>query len=167
MTGGNPRRPRGHGARSKGREIALKYLFGIDLRDRKEVEDFDAFIVHQEARGPAVAFARHLVQGILENWDRFDDLVGSVARNWTLKRMATIDRNILRIGCYEFACHPDTPAGVIINEAVELAKKFGSNDSGKFVNGVLDRVRARRDAEGDLLFTPPAETTTDPAPREL
>ena len=108
----------------------------------------------------------------LEHWDRFDDLVASLARNWKLDRMATIDRNILRLGCYELACHPDVPAGAVINEAVELAKKFGSNQSSAFVNGILDRVRERRD-EGHVLLPEPATTDTldadtpDTAPREL
>lgn len=153
----NPRATRGHGARSKGRELALKYLFAVDLRGRSHVEDFDAFVVHQEARGPSVDFARRLVAGTLNHWDRFDDLVKGLAHNWTLDRMATIDRNILRLGCYELACHADVPAGVVINEAVELAKKFGSNQSSAFVNGILDRVAKRRESGEDLLAAPLAE----------
>ena len=140
-----------HGSRSKGREIALKYLFAVDLRGRDHVEDFDSFVVHQNARGPAVDFARKLIEGTLAHWDRFDDLLASFARNWKLARMAAVDRNILRLGCFELSCHRETPAGVVINEAVELAKRFGSNESGKFVNGILDRVREQRDEGAPLL----------------
>lgn len=150
-------RPHGaHGARSKGRELALKFLFGADLRGRHHREAFDDFVVHQDARGPSVDFARGLVSGTLETWERLDEVLKSFAKNWALGRMATTDRNILRLGCYELLCVPETPAGVVINEAVELAKKYGTSNSGAFVNGILDRIRVRRDAGEDLLGLPDA-----------
>ena len=140
-----------HGSRSKGRELALKFLFGADLRGPYYMEVLDDFVVHQDARGPSVAFARGLIEGTFEVWERLDRVLTSLAKNWALKRMATTDRNILRLGCYELLCRPETPAAVVINEAVELAKKYGTSNSGAFVNGILDRVRIRRDDGEDLL----------------
>ena len=148
-------RPQGaHGSRSKGRELALKFLFGTDLRGRSDMEVLDDFVVHQDARGPSVDFARALIAGILETWEPLNGVIETMAKNWALRRMATTDRNILRLGCYELLCKPETPAGVVINEAVELAKKYGTSNSGAFVNGILDRIRNRRD-EGEDLFALP------------
>ncbi len=110
------------------------------------MEDFDAFVVHQGARGMSVAFARELVAGTLSMWDRLNTIILPLAKNWKLDRMATVDRNILRIGCYELTFTPEVPASVAINEAVELAKKYGTSRSGAFVNGILDRVRLRNDS---------------------
>lgn len=156
-----PSRPIGaHGSRSKGRELALKFLFGTDLRGRDDMEVLDDFILHQDARGPSADFARVLVAGILETWERLDRVIGAMAKNWALHRMATTDRNILRLGCYELLCRSETPAGVVINEAVELAKKYGTSNSGAFVNGILDRIRIRRDEGEDLLALP--DTPSEP-----
>jgi N utilization substance protein B len=118
------------------------------------MEVLDDFVVHQDARGPSVDFARALIAGILETWERLNSVIGAMAKNWALRRMATTDRNILRLGCYELLCKPETPAGVVINEAVELAKKYGTSNSGAFVNGILDRIRNRRDEGEDLLALP-------------
>jgi N utilization substance protein B len=141
-----PGRRNAHRARSKGRELALKYLYSADLKRQIGAEDFDAFVVHQGERGPMVPFARELVLGTLADQDAIDDLLSGLAANWSLHRMAAVDRNVLRLGCYELLRHSGLPPGVVINEAVEIAKKFGTKDSAAFVNGLLDRVRKKRDA---------------------
>jgi N utilization substance protein B len=138
------------GKRSRGRAITLKYLYGVDLGGPTRGEDFERFVVHQNEKGPAVTFARELVAGVLAHREALDDLLRRLATNWSLDRMAVIDRNILRIACYELLFEKGMPAGVCINEAVELAKRFGSSQSGSFVNGILDQVRRRRDAGEDI-----------------
>ena len=94
-----------------------------------------------------IAFARELVAGVRRNRPEMDRLLEEVAENWSLKRMAATDRNILRLGAYELL-HTDTPPRVSIDEAVELAKRFGSDQSAQFVNGILDKVM-RRKGTGD------------------
>jgi N utilization substance protein B len=89
------------------------------------------------------ARAEQLARGAWESRDAADEAIRGVARNWTLERIAAVDRNILRLGYYELAQEPATPPAVVIDEAVELAKRFGEADSGAFVNGVLDAIRRR------------------------
>jgi transcription antitermination protein NusB len=136
---GPPRRA--HGQRSRGRELALKDLFAADVKGAGSVEDFDAFALQQEERGVTVAFARDLVTGVLAARADIDRMLGGLAANWSLGRMAVVDRNVLRIGAHEILHRTETPVRVAINEAVELAKKFGASESGAFVNGILDRVK--------------------------
>jgi transcription antitermination factor NusB len=133
-------------ARSRGRELALKYLYQADVR-KDGADAFDEFAVHQEEGGSAVAFARELVTGVLARKPEIDSLLASYARNWALHRMAVIDRNILRIGAFELLGSDPPPRSVVINEAIELAKRFSTAESGKFINGVLDRV-GRKEGPG-------------------
>jgi N utilization substance protein B len=86
-------------------------------------------------------FANSLVKGTYENLARIDGLISKYAEHWEIKRMAVIDRNILRMGIFELLYMDDIPPKVSINEAIELAKKYGDIDSGKFVNGILDKVK--------------------------
>jgi len=139
---------RGFGPRSRGRELALKYLYAADVAGLKTVEDFDTFIVSQEERGAAIPFARTLVAGVLEHREEIDAVLGKLASNWSLDRMAVVDRNILRLGSYEILFDDEIPEKATINEAVELAKRFSTAQSGAFVNGILDQLR-RREVRGD------------------
>src|SRR6188474_432446 len=86
-------------------------------------------------------FADPLIRGTLEHRDEADELITQHAKNWDLHRMAAVDRNILRLAIYEMLHRDDIPPVVSINEAVDIAKKFSTNDSGKFVNGILDRIK--------------------------
>ncbi len=126
-------------ARTRGRELALKFLYQYDFR-REDAGSFDAFAVFEDERGVAVDFARRLVEGVIRRRDAIDEGLKSVAKNWSLQRMAAVDRNVLRIGVCEMTMSPASPPGVAINEAVELGKKFGAQQSGKFINGVLDTL---------------------------
>ena len=137
-TDGNHKR--GFGPRSRARELTLKYLYAVDVAGRETVEDFDNFIVTQEERGAALPFARDLVRGTLDHLNEIDDLLRRLADNWSLGRMAVVDRNILRLGCYELLYVEDIPEKATINEAVELAKRYSTAQSGAFVNGILDKV---------------------------
>ena len=89
------------------------------------------------------SFAERLVHGVAGRQPELDRWIVASAENWRLERMAVVDRNVLRLAVYEMVEDPDTPAAVVIDEAVEIAKKFGSSDSGSFINGVLDSIRRR------------------------
>jgi N utilization substance protein B len=93
------------------------------------------------------AFCLGLYHGVVAHLGEIDRRLGAVAENWRLPRMAAVDRNVLRLGTYELLFVPDTPPGVILNEAIELARRYGSADSPAFVNGVLDRLRQMREEE--------------------
>ncbi len=126
--------------RSRAREVALQLLFQRDqnLRvDRAAVERF----VHDRLREPSLEpFCLGLYDGVLAHLPELDQRLTDAAENWRLSRMATVDRNILRLGAYELQFTPETPASVALNEAIELARRFGSADSPAFVNGILDRL---------------------------
>lgn len=95
-------------------------------------------------------FAEHLVRGVVRSLARIDELIRAGSEHWRLERMAAVDRNVLRLALFELLDAPDTPAAVILDEAVELAKFFGGEESGAFVNGVADGIR-RRLERGELV----------------
>ncbi|HOX54496.1 MAG: transcription antitermination factor NusB [Candidatus Omnitrophica bacterium] len=127
--------------RTRARECALKILYGIDITGDSAEASLDNFWQSQEIEDSGVQeFANDLVKGVLENLDKIDKEIAKSAANWQLKRMAVIDRNILRIATFELLFAQDIPPKVSINEAVDLAKRFGDVDSGRFVNGILDKI---------------------------
>ncbi len=119
-------------------------LSGFDPRGHSEVAEADSVaqsdseLARRAKR--SFAYARHLVEGTVDNRSSIDALIRRHAENWRLERMPAIDRNILRLAIYEMQYESDVPKVVIVNEAIELAKKFGSESSGRFVNGLLDGV---------------------------
>ena len=125
--------------RSRAREVAFQVLYQDDLNPRNNPAEADALIVRRLRKDDLIEFARELVSGVRRNRPDMDVLLEQVAENWSLKRMAATDRNILRLGAYEIL-HTDTPEKVSIDEAVELAKRFGSDQSAQFVNGILDKL---------------------------
>jgi N utilization substance protein B len=130
--------------RSRAREVALQLLFQRDLNpgvDRAWIERF----AHDRIREAEVApFCLRLFDGITAHLDAIDAELAAAAENWRLPRMAAVDRNVLRMGAYEILFTPETPANVALNEAIELARRYGSADSPSFVNGVLDRLKENR-----------------------
>jgi len=134
--------------RSRAREVVLQVLFEDDLNPERKTVQADDFMRNRLNQDQDLLdFARRLVAGVRKNRIELDELVKKTADNWSLERMAVIDRNILRLGAYEML-HSDTPDRVAINEAVELAKRFGAKQSPHFVNGILDRfVKERREAK--------------------
>lgn len=135
--------------RSRAREVALQVLFQDDLNPGGSPRVADEFLVRRlhvvdpnlGARVPAedlIGFARSLVSGVRRNRAELDALLSRTADNWRLERMAATDRNILRLGAYEIL-YADTPDVVAIDEALELAKRYGTAQSAQFVNGILDR----------------------------
>jgi N utilization substance protein B len=93
-----------------------------------------------DADGNHWAFVERLVRGVSSHARAIDELIGRCSLNWKLSRMARVDRNILRLAAYELAFEPDVPSKATLNEAIEIAKRYGTEDSGKFVNGILDRI---------------------------
>ena len=130
---------------TSGREIALQYLYMHDILTGRDVMPFDSFVQTQlQAHPPeSASFARELVESALQHKEELDTGIAEVAANWNITRMAAVDRNILRLGITELSLCPDTSHKVIINEAVELAKRYSSDEAGAFVNGLLDRLRLK------------------------
>lgn len=127
--------------RTKAREYALKILYAADITKDTSPEARVAFWQYQEeADGDVKIFADKLVKGVTEHKEKIDKLISKYAVNWDLKRMAVIDRNILRFATYELLWLDDIPPKVSINEAIDIAKRYGDKDSGKFVNGILDKI---------------------------
>jgi transcription antitermination protein NusB len=137
------------GTRRSSREAALQFLyqedftiesdqqFGYDLVDR-----FDLFCGLFQVNKKARSYAITLLQGITDNLEQIDQLIADSASNWRMVRIAATDKNLLRIAVFEMLKRDDVPPQVAINEAVEIAKRFAGEDSPKFINGVLDAVRA-------------------------
>jgi transcription antitermination factor NusB len=127
--------------RTQARECALKMLYAIDITKNDTQMCINNFWLSQDEVKPEVRhFADALVEGARANMAEIDKTITKYATNWELDRMAVIDRNILRAATYELIFSEDIPPKVAINEAIELAKKYGDKDSGKFVNGVLAKI---------------------------
>lgn len=126
------------------RECALKILYQVEMT-RRTPDKTAAFFWEQEPEHEKEVrdFAVPLVEGVWENRQTIDDKISEYATNWQLNRMAVIDRNILRMGVYELKFASGIPPKVAINEAVELAKKYGDLESSKFVNGILDKIHKK------------------------
>ena len=129
--------------RSRAREVALQVLFQDDLNPGANPATADAFVRSRLKLDELVEFARSLIAGVRRNRAELDGLLARTADNWGLERMAATDRNVLRLGAFEIL-FTDTPDRVAINEAVELAKRFGSSHSAQFVNGILDRFLSEK-----------------------
>ena len=127
--------------RTKARECALKILYQADITHREIHLSSGKFWNEFESPDETVKeFSDRLMTGIEQHIKAIDEKISQYATNWQLKRMAVIDRNVLRIGVFELMYATDIPPKVTINEAVELAKKYGDLDSSKFVNGILDKI---------------------------
>jgi N utilization substance protein B len=124
-------------------------LFQLDLTGASVTDVFEEFWKGHSAGDDVRSFAERLVHGVLAHRDFLDRVVRASAEHWRIERMAVVDRNVLRMGVYELVYETDTPPVVVIDEAIEVAKKFGSVESGSFINGVLDDVR-RRSRSGEL-----------------
>ncbi len=126
------------GARSKARKRALDILYEADVRGTSALDTAAERLA--QANPPVPAYAVQLVEGVVAQRQRIDELMATYAEGWTLDRMPAVDRNVLRIGIYELLYEPAVPDAVAISEAVELAKRISTDDSPGFVNGLLARV---------------------------
>jgi N utilization substance protein B len=136
--------PRG---RSRGRELAFQILFQCDQTGDKVNAVLARFQELKSANPEAAAFAESLAVGAYKQLEALDERISRCAKNWKLERLLSVDRAALRLGAYELLHTPETPLEVALDEAIELAKRFGSDESAAFVNGVLDQVAAERRAQ--------------------
>lgn len=127
--------------RRKARECALQMLFQWDITHDSIDRVASTFWDEQEEPQETRVFAESLAAGAVENVERIDALIGRHAENWRLDRMAVVDRNILRMATWEFLSDAKTPQTVIINEAIEIARRFSAQESPQFINGILDSIR--------------------------
>jgi N utilization substance protein B len=129
------------GQRRKARNLALQVLYQVDLTqdglDQSMKLLWDQLELSEDVRG----FAEERVKGVRENLDEIDELIRRASEHWRIERMSAVDRNILRLAVYELAFRPEVPERVVINEAIELGKRFSGEESGPFINGILDQVR--------------------------
>lgn len=143
--------PKARNPRSEAREFAVQLLYQSESERLMHFSEshFDQFVKHFQVPEPIIPLLRELTRGTLENLQMIDARIQDVSVNWKLTRMSVIDRTVLRLGTYELL-ESDTPNRVVLNEAIELAKKYGAEDSGKFVNGLLDKVaqKAKRSGPG-------------------
>ena len=137
----------GHAARGnrrKGRELALQALYQIAITGDASAGAVDLFLEHFEGAPQAKEFARRLVSGVVSQTVELDRVIAECTENWKLPRLAKVDLEIIRIASYELIFCPDIPANVSLDEAIEIAKRFGSAESATFINGVLDHVARSR-----------------------
>ena len=134
--------------RSKAREVALQMLYQRDYNPEADARVLKAMIAEQIDDESVQGFCWSLVAGVLEHQAQLDEQITEAAENWSLERMASTDRNALRIGSFELL-FLDTPPRVAIDEAIELSRKFGAKQSAQFVNGILDRLLKNNDENRD------------------
>ncbi len=133
--------------RTRARELALKFLYQVDLLGDEVIDELPYFLkVVEERDAETCRFARRLVLGAHEHRAAIDTVIQEVAQNWQIARMAVIDRNVLRLATYELLHCDDIPPKVAINEAIELGKRYSTANSGAFINGVLDKIKSQRPA---------------------
>jgi N utilization substance protein B len=126
--------------RHKAREVALQCLFAMDAKSSWDESALDWLLVENPLPRKAVTYAEELVQGVKENLSELDELIQKYAPAWPVSQLSLVDRNILRIALFELLYHNQVPRKTAVNEAVELAKVFGSDSSSRFVNGVVGSV---------------------------
>lgn len=127
-------------SRSKARDIALCLLYQIEISKATPQEVLSGTLAKTIKDELIISFFSQLVEGIISNKDRIDSIIKKYAKNWEINRMAVVDKNILRLSVFEFFFLSDIPPKVSINEAIELAKRYGDLDSARFVNGILDKI---------------------------
>lgn len=147
--------------------MALQMLYQSDLGETRPAAVFRHFdpaeylpyggngegvpqVLNPDQAREALEYAQRLVDGALQHLDEIDELIRGQAENWRLERMSAVDRNVLRLAVYEFLHQDDVPKLVVVDEAIELAKKFGSEQSGRFVNGLLDGLLKKHDFPGSM-----------------
>lgn len=129
------------GKRRKARELALQILFRLDLGQENLTDEMlEGFLNENSASEDIKEYTRILVKGTVNNTTEIDKIITEYSENWSIDRMASVDRNILRFSIYELHQRHEIPSSVIINEAIEIAKKYGTEESGSFINGVLDTI---------------------------
>jgi N utilization substance protein B len=146
------------GARRKAREMAMQALFYMDERRDFSEEMFERFCANFAPKPDVRPYFLRLVQGVLRYKTDLDGWIERFSENWSLSRMSGVDRNLMRIAVFELVWCRDIPAKVSINEAVDIGKKFGTDESGAFINGIVDGIRAALErGEIQVSITAPEE----------
>lgn len=159
--------------RTRAREIALQFLYTYEMRGEDAMSELAPFIEHHTKTGDSntvqdssagqrqevASYADDIIRGVHDNLVDLNTWIEHIARNWRLDRMAYLDRNVLRIAMYELLFQPDVPYKVVINEAIDMAKRYSTSQSGSFVNGILDRAavliqKARKNGETGVPMPP-------------
>jgi len=154
--------------RTRARELALQALYQLDLLGAEVLEQLDQILARSEAEADVRRFARELILGTWTHRARLDSQIAEVAEHWDIHRMAVVDRNILRLASYELLFLDDVPPKVAINEAIDLAKRYSTADSGAFVNGLLDRIRIEDEKkEKKELITDSTDSTDKDKTKEV
>jgi N utilization substance protein B len=139
------------GKRRKSRELALQALYQLDVVKEDPESVVQLFWENFSPREEIKAFCSSLIEGTWSNREEIDELIKRNSEHWRVERMALVDRNILRMAVFELCYCPDIPYKVTLNEAIEMAKRFGSEDSGSFINGILDRIAKQNRKSGGRI----------------
>jgi len=141
------------GKRRSSRELALKFLYQFELNGGDLDEQIKLFLERNSSQEDVANFMKELVVSLIDKMEEIDEIIQKFSDHWILDRMTVIDRNILRMGACELLFNFSTPPKVVINEAIDIAKKYGNDDSPEFVNGILDKVYNEIGQKGPLPFT--------------
>lgn len=151
--------------RSRAREIALQALYQRDQNKSMTNEDALTFLARRLSEPELLELGKSLYLGTAQHAKTIDERLSQVADNWSVERMAVVDRNVLRLGIYELYHGPETPFKVVLDEAIELARRYGSEESPAFVNGILDKIANEKNkSEEQTAETQPQEPPAEPAP---
>jgi len=143
------------GKRREGREAAVQFLFQRDLNGEEQSGSIDDFWVFRPASRRTKDFGTALIRGVVDHQAEIDERIKKYTANYELNRIAAVDRNVLRVAVFEMLHSMEVPPVVAINEAIEVAKAYGSEESGRFVNGILDRIRGDIPRPARAPATPP------------
>ncbi len=150
-------------SRRKAREFALQMLFQWEIGDHRPEHVLSTFFAGRNDDPEVERFARSLFEGTVEEAVAIDQMVREQSEHWRIERMPAVDRNLLRLAIFELLRHPETPQAVVIDEALEIARKFSGEGSVEFVNGILDGVRKKLPASGSPVEPlPPTDEKTSP-----
>ena len=141
------------GKRRSSRELALKFLYQFELNGGDLDEQIKLFLERNSSQEDVANFMKELVVSLIDKMEEIDEIIQKFSDHWILDRMTVIDRNILRMGTCELLFNFSTPPKVVINEAIDIAKKYGNEDSPEFINGILDKVYNEIRQKGPLPFT--------------
>ena len=141
------------GKRRSSRELALKFLYQFELNGGDLDEQIKLFLERNSSQEDVANFMKELVVSLIDKMEEIDEIIQKFSDHWILDRMTVLDRNILRMGACELLFNFSTPPKVVINEAIDIAKKYGNEDSPEFINGILDKVYNEIGQKGPLPFT--------------
>ncbi len=147
------------GVRRRARELAMQALFYMDANQNASSQMLERFCENFAPPQKARPFLMKLVNGVLKAGPQIDTLIERFSKNWSVQRMARVDRNIMRVAVFEMLFCPDIPPKVSINEAIDIGKKFGTEDSGAFINGIVDSIRIA--IENGEVPVEPADNNTE------